>query len=71
MDKHGEKWITLSILEIEESASKDFTVRKALAWSACKKIMRIWRSYLPRKMKIWVFLYLEESVFLSDAKHET
>ena len=68
MDRHGEKWITLSILEIEESASKDFTVRKALAWSACKRIMRIWRSYLPRKMKIWLFLYLEESVFLSGAK---
>ena len=39
-----------------ESTSKDFAVRKALAWSACHKMKKIWKSSLSRKMKIRLFL---------------
>ena len=50
-----------------ESTQKDINVRKALAWSACHKLKKIWKSKLPRKLKIRLFLATVESVFLYTA----
>ena len=50
-----------------ESTSKDFTVRKALAWSACHKMRKVWTSQLSNKMKIRLFLSTVESVLLYGA----
>ena len=36
-------------------SGKDFTTRKAQAWSACNKMDRIWRSNLPCNLKIRLF----------------
>ena len=51
-----------------ESTDKDFTVRKALAWSACHKLRKIWRSKLSRKMKVRLFIATVESVLLYGAE---
>ena len=51
-----------------ESTSKDFAVRKALAWSACHKMKKIWKSSLSRKMKIHLFLSTVESALLYGAE---
>ena len=34
-----------------ESSDKDFEVRKALAWTACNKLKKIWTSKMSRKLK--------------------
>ena len=47
-----------------ESTIKDFAVRKALAWSACHNLSKIWKSQLPRQLKIRLFLSTVESVYL-------
>ena len=47
-----------------ESTEKDFAVRKALAWSACHKLRKIWSSLLPRKLKLRSFVATVESVLL-------
>ena len=47
-----------------ESSEKDFEIRKALAWSACHKMKKIWKSKLSRKMKIRIFKATVESVLL-------
>ena len=36
-------------------SGKDFTIRKAQAWSACNKLARIWCSNLPNKSKVSLF----------------
>ena len=45
-------------------SSKDFEVRKALAWSACHKLKKVWKSSMNRKLKIRLFLATVESVLL-------
>ncbi|CAH1244381.1 Hypp7291 [Branchiostoma lanceolatum] len=47
-----------------ESTSKDINSRKAAAWRACNKLEKIWKSDLPRKLKIRLFLSTVESVLL-------
>ena len=47
-----------------ESTEKDFEVRKALAWSSCHKLKRIWNSPLSRSFKVRIFLATVESVLL-------
>ncbi|CAH1266644.1 Hypp3470 [Branchiostoma lanceolatum] len=47
-----------------ESTSKDINSRKATAWRACKELEKIWKSDLPRKLKIRLFLSTVESVLL-------
>ena len=47
-----------------ESSEKDFDVRKALAWSSCHKLQKIWKSSLSRKMKVRLFIATVESVLL-------
>ena len=37
------------------SSSKDFEIRKALAWQACHKLKKLWNSKLKRKLKIRTF----------------
>ena len=46
------------------STAKDFEIRKALAWSSCHKLQKIWKSNLSRKLKIKLFLATVESVLL-------
>ena len=38
-----------------ESTVNDFAVRKALAWSACHNLSKIWKSQLCRQLKIGSF----------------
>ena len=45
-------------------SNKDFDVRKALAWSACHKLKKVWKSNMNRKLKIRLFLATVESVLL-------
>ena len=47
-----------------ESLEKDFDVRKALAWSSCHKLQKIWNSTLSRRMKVRLFTATVESVLL-------
>ena len=51
-----------------ESSEKDFEVRKALAWSACHKLKKIWSSGMRRKLKTRLFVATVESVFLYGAE---
>ena len=47
-----------------QSSEKDFKVRKALAWSACHKLRKIWNSTLSRTIKARLFIATVESVLL-------
>ena len=47
-----------------ESTSADISVRKALAWSACHRLRKVWSSKLRRKIKERLFLATVESVLL-------
>ena len=51
-----------------KSSEDDFNVRKALAWNTCHKLNKIWKSSLPRAIKIRVFLATVESVLLYGAE---
>ena len=46
------------------STEKDFEIRKALAWSSCHKLQKIWKSDMNRKLKVRLFLTTVESVLL-------
>lgn len=47
-----------------KGTENDFLVRKALAWSACHKLNKIWQSKLSNKIKIRLFTATVESVLL-------
>ena len=47
-----------------ESTEKDFEIRKALAWSSCHKLKKIWNSTLSRRIKVKLFTATVESVLL-------
>jgi hypothetical protein len=48
--------------------SKDFKVREALAWKACIKLVKIWKSTaISRKVKLNLFLACVESTLLYNA----
>ena len=47
-----------------ESSAKDFEVRKALAWSACHRLRRTWKSNLRRSIKERLFVAAVESILL-------
>ena len=51
-----------------KSSEDDFNVRKALAWNTCHKMNKIWKSSLPRNIKVRVFLTTVESVLLYGAE---
>ena len=46
------------------STEKDFEIRKALAWSSCHKLKKIWNSRLSRRIKVRLFIATVESVLL-------
>ena len=46
------------------STEKDFEVRKTLAWTACHKLKKIWKSNIRRKIKEILFLSTVESILL-------
>ena len=47
-----------------ESSAKDIKQRKAAAWRACSKLTKIWKSSLPRRLKLRLFAATVESVLL-------
>ena len=47
-----------------ESSEKDFEIRKALAWKACHKLSKIWKSHIKKKLKERLFLSTVESILL-------
>ena len=51
-----------------KSSEDDFNVRKALDWNTCHKLGEIWKSSLPRNIKIRVFLTTAKSVLLYGAE---
>ena len=51
-----------------ESTDKDIKVRKALAWSACHKLRKIWSSTLSKRITIILFIAAVESVLLYGAE---
>ena len=51
-----------------QSTSKDFEIRKALAWNVCHKMRKIWKSSLKRKMKLHLFISTVECVLLYGAE---
>ena len=53
------------------STEKDFSVRKALAWSTCNKLRMILSSQLSRKIKVRIFVATVESVLLYGAESWT
>ena len=48
--------------------SSDIFVRKALAWSACHRLKKVWSSKLRRQLKERLFLATVESVLLYGAE---
>ena len=46
------------------STDKDFEIRKALAWTACHKLSKIWKSNIKKKLKERLFLSTVESILL-------
>ena len=46
------------------NSETDIKVRKALAWQACHKLSRIWKSTLKRSIKIRLFRATVETVLL-------
>ena len=45
-------------------SQKDFGVRKALAWKACNKLERIWKSKLHSQLKVRIFKSVVEPILL-------
>ena len=50
-----------------KSSEHDINTRKALAWSACHKLRKVWTSSLKKSMKIRLFVSTVESVLLYDS----
>ncbi len=50
------------------SSEKDFNIRKAQAWKACNRMDKIWKSQLPRDLKIKLFINSVESVLTYGAE---
>jgi hypothetical protein len=50
------------------NSAKDFEVRKALAWKACMKLKKIWKSdIIPKNLKLNIFKACVESILLYNA----
>ena len=49
------------------SSEEDMKIRIALAWLACHKLSRIWRSNLKKRLKTRLFIATVESVLLYNA----
>jgi len=47
-----------------DDSYKDLKIRKALAWSAARKMDNIWKSHLPQKFKISLFRATVERILL-------
>ena len=60
------------------TSAKDFRIRKALAWNACNKLDKLWKSNLPNTIKInffrstveWILLYGSETWTLNSQLHK-
>ena len=50
------------------SIEQDFKIRKALAWSACNKMKKIWKSNMNRKIKVQLFRATVESALLYNSE---
>ena len=47
-----------------QNSEKDFNIRKGIAWTACNKMNKIWKSDLARDFKIRIFRVLIEPILL-------
>ena len=47
-----------------QNSEKDFNIRKGIAWTACNKMNKIWKSNLCREVKIRIFRILIEPILL-------
>ncbi len=47
-----------------DNTETDIKIRKALAWKACNKLTKIWKSTLSRSIKTSLFISTVESVLL-------
>ena len=45
-----------------DNTEADIKIRRALAWKECNKLIKIWKSMLPRLIKISLFISTVESV---------
>ena len=45
-------------------SKKDFKTRKAMAWSVCNKLDKIWRSNLDNNTKVYLFQTIIEPILL-------
>ena len=52
-----------------QSTEQDIKVRKAMAWKACNKLTKIWKSTLSRNLKIKLFHATVESVLRCESEH--
>ena len=50
------------------SSKQDFEIKKALAWSACNKLKKIWKSNMNRKIKVRPFKATVQSVLLYNSE---
>ena len=46
------------------NSEKDFNIRKGMAWTACNKMDKIWKSQLDRKIKTRIFRIIIEPILL-------
>ena len=49
-------------------SGKDMKTRKALAWSACNKLNKLWHSTLANETKVHIFKMLIEPILLYGAE---
>ena len=47
-----------------DNTKADIKIRKALAWKACNKLAKIWKSTVPRLIKISLFISTVETGLL-------
>jgi len=50
------------------SSKRDFEVRRAQAWQACKQMNRVWQSNVSRNIKVRLFQATAETVLLYGAE---
>ena len=50
------------------NSEKDFHIRKALAWAACNKLDKIWKSNVPKQLKINLFRATVEPILMYGAE---
>ena len=53
------------------NSEKDFNIRKGMAWNACNKMDKLWKSFLNRQIKIRLFQATIEPILLYGSESWT